>query len=65
MERLYRGEVDGILCRKLDRLAPNLVDQAAIIWAIIESRPHESKSARKATPSFFRTVKRRNEGVSI
>ena len=40
MERLYRGEVDGILCWKLDRLARNPVDGGAIIWAMKE---HEVK----------------------
>src|SRR5438034_1235856 len=34
MSRLYRGEADGILCWKLDRLARNPVDGAAIIWAM-------------------------------
>ena len=34
MERLYRGEADGILCWKLDRLARNPVDGGAIIWAM-------------------------------
>lgn len=36
MERLYRGEADGILCWKLDRLARNPVDGGAIIWAMKE-----------------------------
>jgi len=34
MERVYRGEVAGIICWKLDRLARNPVDGASIIWAI-------------------------------
>ena len=34
MERLYRGEADGIICWKLDRLARNPVDGGSIIWAI-------------------------------
>jgi len=34
MERLYRGEADGILCWKLDRLARNPVDGGSIIWAM-------------------------------
>ena len=37
MERLYRGEADGILCWKLDRLARNPVDGGAIIWAMKEA----------------------------
>jgi DNA invertase Pin-like site-specific DNA recombinase len=40
MERLYRGEADGILCWKLDRLARNPVDGGSIIWAMKE---HEMK----------------------
>jgi DNA invertase Pin-like site-specific DNA recombinase len=36
MERLYRGEADGILCWKLDRLARNPVDGGSIIWALKE-----------------------------
>jgi len=34
MQRLYRGEVAGIICWKLDRLARNPVDGGSIIWAI-------------------------------
>lgn len=34
MQRLYRGEADGIICWKLDRLARNPVDGGSIIWAI-------------------------------
>jgi site-specific DNA recombinase len=34
MQRLYRGEANGILCWKLDRLARNPVDGGTIIWAI-------------------------------
>ena len=34
MKRVYRGEVQGILCWKLDRLARNPVDGGSIIWAI-------------------------------
>jgi len=34
MQRVYRGEVAGILCWKLDRLARNPVDGGSIIWAI-------------------------------
>jgi site-specific DNA recombinase len=40
MERLYRGEADGILCWKLDRLARNPVDGGSIIWAM---KQHEVK----------------------
>ena len=34
MGRLYKKEVDGILCWKLDRLARNAVDGGSIIWAV-------------------------------
>ena len=34
MERIDRGEIRGILCWKLDRLARNPVDGGRIIWAI-------------------------------
>lgn len=33
MQRVYRGEVQGIVCWKLDRLARNPIDGGAIIWA--------------------------------
>lgn len=34
MQRVYRGEIQGILVWKLDRLARNPVDGGSIIWAI-------------------------------
>jgi site-specific DNA recombinase len=34
MQRLYRGQVAGIICWKLDRLARNPVDGGSVIWAI-------------------------------
>ncbi len=34
MQRIYRGEAQGIICWKLDRLARNPIDGGAIIWAI-------------------------------
>lgn len=34
MQRIYKGEVDGILCWKLDRLARNPVDGGSLIWAM-------------------------------
>jgi site-specific DNA recombinase len=34
MQRLYKGEADGILCWKLDRLARNPVDGGSVIWGI-------------------------------
>ena len=36
MKRLYRGEADGILCWKLDRLDRNPVDGGSIILAMKE-----------------------------
>jgi len=34
VQRLYRGDVAGVVCWKLDRLARNPVDGGSIIWAI-------------------------------
>ena len=34
MQRIYRGEAQGILCWKLDRLARNPIDGGSVIWAI-------------------------------
>ncbi len=34
MEKVYGGNVKGIICWKLDRLARNAVDGGAIIWAL-------------------------------
>ena len=34
MQRVYRGEIVGIICWKLDRLARNPIDGGSIIWAI-------------------------------
>ncbi len=34
MERIYKGEIQTILCWKLDRLARNPIDGASIIWAM-------------------------------
>jgi site-specific DNA recombinase len=36
MKRLRRGEADGILCWKLDRLARNPIDAGTVIWAVNE-----------------------------
>lgn len=38
LDRLARGEVQGILCWKLDRLARNPIDGGAIIWALTEGQ---------------------------
>lgn len=37
MKRIYRGEAKGIICWKLDRLARNPIDGAAVIWALKQS----------------------------
>src|SRR3979409_1829906 len=34
MQRLYRGDAEGIICWKLDRLARNPVDGGSVIWAV-------------------------------
>jgi DNA invertase Pin-like site-specific DNA recombinase len=34
MRRIYRGEAQGIICWKLDRLARNPIDGGAILWAM-------------------------------
>ncbi len=36
LERLRRGEAQGVLCWKLDRLARNPIDGGALIWAMKE-----------------------------
>ncbi len=37
MKRISRGEADGILCWKLDRLARNPIDGAQVIWLLQRS----------------------------
>lgn len=49
MKRVDRGEIQGILCWKLDRLARNPVDGGRIIWAIkqhglVIRTPHQTFS---------------------
>ena len=49
MQRVDRGEIRGILCWKLDRLARNPVDGGRIIWAIkqhglVVRTPHQTFS---------------------
>lgn len=49
MKRVDRGEIKGILCWKLDRLARNPVDGGRIIWAIkqhslVVKTPHQTFS---------------------
>jgi DNA invertase Pin-like site-specific DNA recombinase len=38
MQRLAQGEAQGVICWKLDRLARNPIDGAAVIWAIRQHR---------------------------
>lgn len=37
MKKIYQGEAQGIICWKLDRLARNPIDGAAVIWALKQS----------------------------
>ena len=46
MRQLARGEVAGILCWKLDRLARNPIDGAAVMWAL-----SKKQLAEVVTPS--------------
>jgi len=41
LQAITKGQADGILCWKLDRLARNPVDGAALIWALDEGRLSE------------------------
>jgi site-specific DNA recombinase len=34
MQRIYRGEAQGVICWKLDRLARNPIDGGTVIWAV-------------------------------
>lgn len=34
MKKVYRGEIKGIICWKLDRLARNPIDGSALVWAL-------------------------------
>ncbi len=45
MNRLYKGEADGVLCWKIDRLARNPVDGGTIIWAM------KQRNIRVITPA--------------
>ena len=37
MKKVYQGEAKGVICWKLDRLARNPIDGAAVIWALKQS----------------------------
>lgn len=45
MASIYKGEADGIICWKLDRLARNPIDGGTLIWAI------KDKGIEVVTPS--------------
>lgn len=34
MKKIYKGEIKGIICWKLDRLARNPIDGSALVWAL-------------------------------
>lgn len=57
MDGLYKGEADGIICWKLDRLARNPVDGGTLIWAI------KDKGIEIVTPS--NTFNRANENMVL
>lgn len=41
IERIQKGEAEGILCWKLDRLARNMIDGGTVIWLLQEERIRE------------------------
>lgn len=41
MKRVYKGQVKGILCWKLDRLARNPIDGSALVWALDQGKISE------------------------
>src|SRR3989304_6405528 len=41
IRRIQKGQVRGIICWKLDRLARNPVDGSALIWALDQNMIHE------------------------
>lgn len=47
MRTVSRAKVDGILCWKLDRLARNPIDGAALIWAIDEGQLKQIQTREK------------------
>ena len=38
MKKVYNGDVKGILCWKLDRLARNPIDGSALVWALDQGK---------------------------
>lgn len=45
MKKVYRGEVKGIICWKLDRLARNPIDGSALVWALDQGKLAEIVTA--------------------
>ncbi|MFH1561852.1 MAG: recombinase family protein, partial [Nitrospirota bacterium] len=41
MKRIYKGQVKGIICWKLDRLARNPIDGSSLIWALDQGKISE------------------------
>ncbi|MFH1970885.1 MAG: recombinase family protein [Patescibacteria group bacterium] len=41
MKRIYKGQVKGIVCWKLDRLARNPIDGSSLIWALDQGKISE------------------------
>lgn len=41
MKKVYRGELKGIICWKLDRLARNPIDGSALVWALDQGKIFE------------------------
>lgn len=38
MKKVYRGEIQGVICWKLDRLARNPIDGSALVWALDQGK---------------------------
>lgn len=56
LDRLGRGEAQGILCWKLDRLARNPIDGGAIIWAMTEGKLAVITPTQTFTPQDDNTI---------
>lgn len=41
MKKLYKGQLKGIICWKLDRLARNPIDGSALVWALDQGKISE------------------------
>lgn len=56
LERVRRGEAQGILCWKLDRLARNPIDGGAIIWALSEGKLEVVTTTQTFRPGDDNTI---------